>query len=427
MELTMKTIVFSVLIIIFTCSYAQYYETPQQSGIGIPFFDIEIFKTFAEDAKNSRVYIYSKILYDDLTFIKNDTANNYLAEFEMVAAVFNDKGLQINSKINKKKIIEEDYEVTNSREETIQIAESFDLPPDEYELKLQINDLVSNKSTNRKIDLDMENFFEEDISISDLLFLEEIALDSIGSLIDKTPKVSRNFTNKKEDSYLQFDLYCKNVPSTVSIKYILENEKGKNEFDTTIVKEISSQISSQYFRFNQKILLKNRYHCIVKVESDGTDAQRSKWISFFWITIPGSADDINLALQQMRYILPGDSLDKYEDADFTEQQKFFKRYWADRDPNPNSPVNELMREYFSRVNLANREYSSFSTDGWLSDRGRILIKFGYPDDVERHPFELNSRPYEIWRYYTLRKVFVFVDRTGFGDYRLLPEYMQYEY
>ena len=345
----------------------------------------------------------------------------------MVAAVYNDKGLQVNSKISKKQIIEEEYEVTNSREKTVQIAESFDLPPDEYELKLQINDLVSNKSTNRKIDLDMENFFEEDISISDLLFLEEIALDSIGSLIDKIPKVSHNFTDKQEDSYLQFDLYCKNVPSSVTIKYTLKNEKGKNEFDTTIVKEITSQISSQYYQFNQKILPKNRYNCIVKVESDGDDAQRSKWISFFWITVPGSPDDIDLALQQMRYILPGDSLDRYEDADFKEQQEFFKRYWADRDPNPNSPINELMQEYFSRVNLANREYSSFSTEGWLSDRGRILIKFGYPDDVERHPFELNSRPYEIWRYYTLRKVFVFVDRTGFGDYRLLPEYMQYEY
>ena len=86
-----------------------------------------------------------------------------------------------------------------------------------------------------------------------------------------------------------------------------------------------------------------------------------------------------------------------------------------------------MEEYFRRVNYANREYSNFNEGGWLSDRGRILIKFGYPDDIERHPYELDSVPYVIWRYYSLRKVFVFADRSGFGDYRLLPEYMNYEF
>jgi hypothetical protein len=86
-----------------------------------------------------------------------------------------------------------------------------------------------------------------------------------------------------------------------------------------------------------------------------------------------------------------------------------------------------MEEYFSRVNYANREFSSFSDDGWLSDRGRILIKFGMPDDVERHPFEIDRYPFVVWRYYTLRKTFLFSDRTGFGDYRLDPRYQTEEF
>ena len=416
-----------LLLLLLTCSYAQYYETPQQSGIGIPFFDIEVYRTFADDAKNARVYVYSSILYDDLTFIKNDVEHDYRAEFEIVVAVFNEKDLQIESKTNRKEVIEKEYALTNSREEVIRFGEFFDLTPDEYELKMQVNDLVSNKSATRKFDLPVEDFTKSKISISDLLFLEALDIDSLGDIINKIPKVTGNFTRKYEDSYIQFDLYCDEVPATVEMKYLLEDDKGKLEFDTTVVKEINSRISSHYYNFNQIKLEKNRYHCIIKVASNGKETEKSKWVSFFWISVPGSPQDITLALQQMRYILPGDSLDRYIDASFEEQQKFFKRYWADRDPNPNSPINELMREYFSRVNYANREYSSFSTEGWLSDRGRILIKFGYPDDIERHPFELNSRPYVIWRYYALRKIFVFMDRTGFGDYRLLPEYMQYEY
>jgi len=57
-------------------------------------------------------------------------------------------------------------------------------------------------------------------------------------------------------------------------------------------------------------------------------------------------------------------------------------------------------------------------EGWRTDRGMVYIRFGAPENVERHPFETNSRPYEVWRYYNLNYEFVFVDDTGFGDYRL---------
>ena len=143
--------------------------------------------------------------------------------------------------------------------------------------------------------------------------------------------------------------------------------------------------------------------------------------------MPETASDIGLALRQMQYIVSVDSLDTYEDASPKQMKAFFERFWARRDPNPETKGNELMQEYFSRVNYANREFSSFTEDGWLSDRGRILIKFGVPDDIERHPFEVDSYPYVIWRYYSLRRTFLFVDRTGFGEYRLDPRYQSEEY
>ena len=129
----------------------------------------------------------------------------------------------------------------------------------------------------------------------------------------------------------------------------------------------------------------------------------------------------------MRYVLPADSFDKYLESDLESQKEYFNRFWDERDPNSNTTVNELMDEYFGRVNVANRDFSTFTNNGWIMDRGRILIKFGHPDDVERHPFELDSNPYVVWRYYALRKIFVFMDRTGFGDYQLLPDYFDQEW
>ena len=153
----------------------------------------------------------------------------------------------------------------------------------------------------------------------------------------------------------------------------------------------------------------------------------NKPITFFWKAVPNTLTDIDEALRQMVYILPPDSMSYYLDAPLKEKQEFFLRFWKSRDPNPNTKKNELMDEYFKRINYANANFSSLSTNGWLTDRGRILIKFGQPDDIERHPFELESRPYEIWRYYTLRKVFLFEDYTGFGDFRLHPDFLHVEY
>ena len=50
--------------------------------------------------------------------------------------------------------------------------------------------------------------------------------------------------------------------------------------------------------------------------------------------------------------------------------------------------------------------------------GYVYIMYGEPSSIERHPFEMDTKPYEIWTYYELNKQFIFVDDTGFGDYRL---------
>jgi len=51
--------------------------------------------------------------------------------------------------------------------------------------------------------------------------------------------------------------------------------------------------------------------------------------------------------------------------------------------------------------------------------GMIYILFGPPNSVDRHPFDIDSKPYEVWYYYQKDRQFMFVDETGFGDYRLM--------
>ena len=77
-----------------------------------------------------------------------------------------------------------------------------------------------------------------------------------------------------------------------------------------------------------------------------------------------------------------------------------------------------MEEYYSRVEYANKNFSHYQA-GWKTDMGMVFILFGSPNNVERHPFDIDSKPYEIWSYYDYNRSVIFVDESGFGDYQLL--------
>src|SRR6185436_8193981 len=67
-----------------------------------------------------------------------------------------------------------------------------------------------------------------------------------------------------------------------------------------------------------------------------------------------------------------------------EREQFIQLFWRQRDPDPDTVENEYKDEFYERVAYANEHFSSGKA-GRLTDRGRIYIKFGKPDDVESHP------------------------------------------
>ncbi|MBD3336703.1 MAG: GWxTD domain-containing protein [Candidatus Eisenbacteria bacterium] len=123
------------------------------------------------------------------------------------------------------------------------------------------------------------------------------------------------------------------------------------------------------------------------------------------------------ALDMVSIIAQDEELETLRQADPGERQAAWDRFWTNRDPTPQTDRNEYKEEFFQRVRYANEHFGVLEP-GWRSDRGRIYIKYGPPDQVESYPQNIDSPPYEIWDYYRLRLRFVFVDYEGFGRYEL---------
>ena len=142
--------------------------------------------------------------------------------------------------------------------------------------------------------------------------------------------------------------------------------------------------------------------------------------------VPLSIVDLDKAVSQLIYIATPEEKDFIEDTkDFNEKMKRFLDFWEKKKPNSRVEENPILIEYYRRIDYANKNFKGFS-EGWRSDMGMIYVTFGPPSQVERHPMDSNSKPYEIWYYYELDRSFVFIDDTGFNDYRLYnPDYSRW--
>ncbi len=118
-----------------------------------------------------------------------------------------------------------------------------------------------------------------------------------------------------------------------------------------------------------------------------------------------------------------------------EMEQFIEQFWLRRDPTPDTPENEFKEEHYRRIAYANERFAS-GIPGWKTDRGRIYITFGPPDEIESHPSGGSyvrpweegggmtaTYPFEIWRYRWIEGVgqdimIEFVDPTLTGEYRM---------
>ena len=121
-----------------------------------------------------------------------------------------------------------------------------------------------------------------------------------------------------------------------------------------------------------------------------------------------------------------------------EREKFIEQFWLTRDPTPDTVENEFKEEHYRRIAYANEHYAS-GIPGWKTDRGRIYIIWGPPDETESHPSggsyqrpteegggSTSTYPFERWRYRYLEGIgndvnLEFVDPSGSGEYRLTSD------
>lgn len=161
---------------------------------------------------------------------------------------------------------------------------------------------------------------------------------------------------------------------------------------------------------------------------------------------PGSADTIRVPifvafgedlpvatftqmLDYLRYYVSAQRLQAMRDASPEARASLWSAFLRDTDPVPQTPAHEGLRDYFNRIAQANVRFREEGLAGWLTDRGRVTVALGQPDQIyEPTMGNMGQRGRTlIWEYREHRLQVVFVDQTGFGRWQMtLPSASEFE-
>src|SRR4029079_10359797 len=140
--------------------------------------------------------------------------------------------------------------------------------------------------------------------------------------------------------------------------------------------------------------------------------------------------------EDVSYIITGEERATWKRlATDEERESFIESFWLRRDPTPDTLDNEFKDDHYERIAYSNEHFAS-GIPGWKTDRGRIYIMYGKPDEIESHPSggtydrpieegggTTSTFPFEIWRYRYIEGIgnevlLEFVDPSMSGEYRM---------
>ncbi len=133
-------------------------------------------------------------------------------------------------------------------------------------------------------------------------------------------------------------------------------------------------------------------------------------------------------LRQIRYIVDENEWRKVQDDRYESDKARVLDFWARNGLDKTSSGNSLQDIFYDRIIEVDRKFSvNKYKSGWETDRGRIYIKFGEPDEIDVNNYPIGRYPTQTWTYYYRQKTFYFYDRSRTEDYKLYNKEEEYDY
>lgn len=344
-----------------------------------------------------------------------------------------------------KQIPVEDMESTQDPNARVNDVVSLSLSPGIYDLEVVVEDLQGEKQglCRRKIDVHDFEAAPSAVTISDIAFSTEIerSEDRQDHFVHNgyriVPNLTRSFgMGKTLKCY--FEVYGFAVDPSVDddsfyLSYSVVDTSGMvvKSYDVKRIRK-PGESCAKMDSLALGDLPGGGYGLLVQVR-DRLTRQTARGLRRFQVLTTGQADQELTEEQKelwryysdLRYVATEKEQKLFKSLDQKGKERFLRQFWKDRDPTPETPLNEQLMEHIRRMKYAENQFAAqVNQRGSDTDKGRVYIKYGPPDDIQYNTLATGEKSYEIWVYEKQgRYEFVFRDRHGNGIYELVHSTM----
>ncbi|MBL7190654.1 GWxTD domain-containing protein [bacterium] len=374
-------------------------------------FNFDYIALLSDDLSKSHLKMFVSVVYDDLTFLKEN--DKFTAKFSLSFAIMKDEDKYIDSRQIAREVVTDDYFKTNSRELFDQVEAEFDLEPGKYRVVIEMIDRGSREPVRMEKHIEIPDRTKSPLLISGPILLDSVVVDDNG-IVKLRPGMSGTVFEGVKSIWVYFELQAENYPVTVDFTYSLLNSKGEEKINGKFSRYLESAVLRDKFPLDINEFPFDDYQLVLSAAAGEYSTHARKKFRIHWPELPPFIHDLELAVEQLEYVATNREIEKIKQNYLGRRLEFFLNFWSKWGEDDVESY-RLMEEYYRRITEANQ---LFGSNGWRTDRGHVYVVFGPPSEVDRHPFNMEYKAYEIWYYFETNRRFVFVDENGFGDYRL---------
>ena len=394
-----------------------------QSG---KFYNSEIH--FFPSNQDYSVYYSYKISYSQLFFEKKN--EKFYAGININLEIMDSAGNSIKRAFDERKISVEDFDITNSPNAFLQGVIEFNLPAGKYNLLAIISDLTSKRE--RRIPPIELQINKTNTILNPIVFDPgKINCDELESYVLSNNSSSIPFNKPNND--LVIPVSDPKINSlTIAIKrgdiVLISGEKIIDSFlanpeiklcnDKIVIRQSIDTANVKIFLVKDFSSKLNEGPIQLEIYPDENAEDKQIYnLNVIWIAKPISLMDAEAAIKLLEIIEPKVKVSDLLSKQGPNENNLYE-YWNEKDPTPDTKYNELMNEFYSRVDYCEKNFRTISGNGGAkSDRGKTYIKFGMPDSIERDT-NSNDKVVETWFYKKSNRKFFFVDVDGTGKFQL---------
>lgn len=367
-----------------------------------------------------RVYLAVQIQYNFLQFVVKE--GRYEASAEIEFRFQPEKGNASAEQIWKTTIAAPNFPATRDPQLTHTTLDSVTLPEGRYNIIVKYRDLNGERQLAFTQKLTISS--EQNLFISPALFTEAAdgnagALSFLPEDLRPSPLIGHWHFNRPLGILLQGYQTAANNQQRIKTE-LIRTDDGVTLFAIDSTVAVRGSRFSLSLAIPETSLAEGKYRLRTVYFTENDSIRRVAPFDVIWFDKPASLWDTELALRPLQYITDEETFDKLNDGNETEKQNHLATFWKDRDPTPETPFNELMVEFYSRVDSSITRFSTRRKLGWNTDPGKIYIAMGPPTEVDDHSLDPIPNPYMRWIYKLEDKELIYTFRAvdGRKEYEL---------